>query len=43
MVIWILLLLITGYFIGCCHGSLVAQAVSGVNIKNSGVKKFRCF
>ncbi|ALS77670.1 glycerol-3-phosphate acyltransferase 1 [Planococcus kocurii] len=38
MVIWILLLLITGYFIGCCHGSLVAQAVSGVNIKNSGVK-----
>lgn len=38
MLIWILLLFITGYFIGCFHGSLAAQAVSGVNIKNSGVK-----
>lgn len=35
---WILLLFITGYGIGCLHGSLAAQVLSGVNVKKEGVK-----
>lgn len=38
MLIWILLLFIAGYFIGCFHGSLAAQVLSGVNVKKEGVK-----
>ena len=38
MLIWILLLFISGYLIGCLHGALAAQALSGVNIKKEGVK-----
>ncbi|WP_083394526.1 glycerol-3-phosphate acyltransferase [Planococcus donghaensis] len=38
MFIWIVLLFIVSYGIGCCHGSLAAQRLSGVNIKTSGVK-----
>lgn len=35
---WLLLLFIISYGIGCCHGSLVAQLLSGINVKNEGVK-----
>lgn len=38
MFIWILLLFIVSYGVGCCHGSLAAQLLSGVNVKNMGVK-----
>lgn len=38
MFIWILLLFIICYAIGCFHGSLAAQALSGVNVKKEGVK-----
>lgn len=38
MLIWILLLFIICYAIGCFHGSLAAQALSGVNVKKEGVK-----
>lgn len=38
MLIWVLLLFVTGYIIGCFHGSLAAQALSGINVKNEGVK-----
>ena len=35
---WVLLLFIAGYGIGCLHGSLAAQFLSGVNVKKEGVK-----
>lgn len=38
MVLWIFSALISGYIIGCLHGSLVAQLLSGTNIKTAGVK-----
>ncbi|EGA89927.1 hypothetical protein GPDM_07750 [Planococcus donghaensis MPA1U2] len=38
MFIWISLLFIVSYGIGCCHGSLAAQRLSGVNVKTAGVK-----
>lgn len=38
MLVWIMLLFIAGYIIGCFHGSLAAQALSGVNVKKEGVK-----
>ncbi len=38
MITWILLLFIASYGIGCCHGSLVAQMLSGVNVKKQGIK-----
>lgn len=38
MFMWILLLFIASYGIGCCHGSLVAQMLSGVNVKKQGIK-----
>lgn len=38
MFLWIFSALISGYLIGCLHGSLVAQLLSGTNIKTSGVK-----
>lgn len=38
MFIWTLLLFFISYGIGCCHGSLAAQLLSGVNVKNAGIK-----
>lgn len=38
MILWIAIALISGYFIGCLHGSLAAQLLSGKNIKKEGVK-----
>lgn len=38
MSIWILIILGIGYFVGAMHGSKVAQALSGVNIKKEGLK-----
>ena len=38
MTLWIFSALIAGYLIGCLHGSLVAQLLSGTNIKSAGVK-----
>ena len=38
MILWIFSALISGYLIGCLHGSLIAQLLSGTNIKSSGVK-----
>lgn len=38
MLLWIVIALISGYIIGCMHGSLVAQLLTGVNIKKEGVK-----
>lgn len=38
MLVWILLLFVAGYLIGCFHGSLAAQALSGINVKKEGVK-----
>lgn len=35
---WIVIALIIGYIVGCMHGSLVAQLLTGVNIKKEGVK-----
>ncbi|MFD1029933.1 glycerol-3-phosphate acyltransferase [Metaplanococcus flavidus] len=38
MILWIFSALISGYLIGCLHGSVVAQLLSGKNIKSTGVK-----
>jgi acyl phosphate:glycerol-3-phosphate acyltransferase len=38
MWLWIAGVLLWGYAIGCLHGSVVAQKVSGVNLKETGVK-----
>ncbi|WP_203332049.1 glycerol-3-phosphate acyltransferase [Planococcus beigongshangi] len=38
MILWIFSALISGYLIGSLHGSLVAQLISGINIKSAGVK-----
>ncbi len=38
MVLWIFSALLSGYVIGCLHGSLIAQTLSGTNIKTAGVK-----
>jgi len=38
MILWIAIALITGYFIGCLHGSSIAQLLTGINIKKEGVK-----
>ncbi|TWT16122.1 glycerol-3-phosphate acyltransferase [Planomicrobium sp. CPCC 101079] len=38
MILWIAIALIIGYFIGCLHGSSVAQLLSGINIKKEGIK-----
>jgi len=36
--IWILFVVIGGYFVGSLHGSKIAQLISGVNVKEQGVK-----
>lgn len=38
MILWLGSALIAGYFIGCLHGSLVAQLLSGKNVKHEGIK-----
>lgn len=38
MILWIFSALILGYLIGCLHGSLIAQLLSGTNLKTTGVK-----
>lgn len=38
MILWIFSALISGYLIGCLHGSQIAQLLSGTNIKRAGVK-----
>lgn len=38
MWLWIVGILIFGYAIGCSHGSVIAQKISGVNLKETGVK-----
>lgn len=38
MLIWITIISIFGYLVGCLHGSVVAQWISGVNLKETGVK-----
>lgn len=38
MWLWIVGVLIFGYSIGCLHGSGVAQRISGINLKETGVK-----
>ena len=35
---WITGVLLWGYAVGCLHGSVVAQKISGVNLKETGVK-----
>ena len=37
---WILVVLCGGYFLGCLHGARIAQIISGVNLKQEGVKNF---
>ncbi|WP_075618575.1 glycerol-3-phosphate acyltransferase [Paenisporosarcina indica] len=36
--LWILLIVLCGYFLGSLHGSKMAQLLSGVNVKEQGVK-----
>ena len=38
MALWIICVVVFGYLIGCLHGSIVAQLISGVNLKETGVK-----
>lgn len=35
---WILLVLLGGYVLGCIHGSVLAQQLSGINLKETGIK-----
>ena len=38
MWLWIVGVFLWGYAVGCLHGSVVAQKISGVNLKETGVK-----
>ncbi|SIT75319.1 glycerol-3-phosphate acyltransferase [Edaphobacillus lindanitolerans] len=38
MGLWLILIAAAGYLIGCVHGSTVAGRLSGVNLKETGVK-----
>ena len=38
MTIWIVGSIVFGYIIGCLHGSTIARWISGVNLKETGVK-----
>jgi len=35
---WLAVILLAGYVLGCVHGSVLAQQLSGVNLKETGVK-----
>lgn len=37
LALWSLVIILSGYFIGCFHGSKVAQWISGVNVKEQGI------
>ena len=37
---WVFVVLCGGYFLGCLHGARIAQIISGVNLKQEGVKNF---
>ncbi|WP_353056382.1 glycerol-3-phosphate acyltransferase [Sporosarcina luteola] len=36
--LWVLATIVCGYLVGCLHGSTVARWISGVNLKETGVK-----
>ena len=36
--IYIGIIIISGYLIGSLHGSLIAQTLSGINVKENGIK-----
>jgi glycerol-3-phosphate acyltransferase PlsY len=36
--LWSLIIILSGYIIGCLHGSIVAKWISGVNVKEQGIK-----
>lgn len=38
MALWIIGTIVFGYLVGCLHGSTVARWISGVNLKEAGVK-----
>ncbi|MGG0669920.1 glycerol-3-phosphate acyltransferase [Sporosarcina koreensis] len=38
MTLWIIVTIVCGYVVGCLHGSTVAHWISGVNLKEAGVK-----
>ncbi|WP_186668230.1 glycerol-3-phosphate acyltransferase [Sporosarcina sp. BP05] len=38
MWLWVVGVLFWGYAVGCLHGSVIAQKISGVNLKETGVK-----
>ena len=38
MLAWLFVVLVGGYFLGCAHGSVLAQKLSGVNLKEAGTK-----
>ena len=38
---WISVVLCGGYLLGCLHGARIAQIISGVNLKQEGVKNYR--
>jgi glycerol-3-phosphate acyltransferase PlsY len=40
MWVWLTVVLCGGYLLGCLHGARIAQIISGVNLKNEGVKNF---
>lgn len=40
MWIWLLSIIVGSYLVGCLHGARVAQLISGVNLKEAGVKNF---
>ena len=37
---WISVVLCGGYLLGCLHGARIAQIISGVNLKQEGVKNY---
>ncbi|MDN4606239.1 glycerol-3-phosphate acyltransferase [Sporosarcina highlanderae] len=38
MTLWIVSIIVFGYIVGCLHGSTIARWISGVNLKETGVK-----
>ncbi|MDW0118244.1 glycerol-3-phosphate acyltransferase [Sporosarcina thermotolerans] len=38
MTLWIISIVVLGYIVGCLHGSTIARWISGVNLKETGVK-----
>lgn len=40
MLSWLIVVLCSGYLLGCLHGARIAQLISGVNLKQAGVKNY---